>query len=110
MSFFDSELVQKEMQDIQDLHEKIYASMFAFSTLSKEDRLDHITCMEELINKQRILYTRLSLSDDPVAKEMKVNLEKTAMSMGMPDDMDMNTIFNTMEEIIDKMKGKLDRA
>jgi len=110
MSFFDSELVQKEMQDIQDLHEKIYTSMFAFSTLSKEDRLDHITCMEELINKQRILYTRLSLSDDPVAKEMKVNLEKTAMSMGMPDDMDMNTIFNTMEEIIDKMKGKLDRA
>lgn len=110
MSFFDSELVQKEMQDIQDLHEKIYTSMFAFSTLSKEDRLDHITCMEELINKQRILYTRLSLSDDPVAKEMKANLEKTAMSMGMPDDMDMNTIFNTMEEIIDKMKGKLDRA
>jgi len=110
MSFFDSELVQKEMQDIQDLHEKIYTSMFTFSTLSKEDRLDHITCMEELINKQRILYTRLSLSDDPVAKEMKANLEKTAMSMGMPDDMDMNTIFNTMEEIIDKMKGKLDRA
>lgn len=110
MSFFDSELVQKEMQDIQDLHEKIYTSMFAYSTLSNEDRMNHIDCMEQLISKQRILYTRLSLSDDPIAKEMKANLEKTAMSMGMPDDMDMNTIFNTMEEIINKMKGRLDRA
>ena len=45
--------------------------------------------LEELLNKQKILYTRLSLSDDPKAKSMKENIMKEATMIGFPADVDL---------------------
>ena len=42
--------------------------------MPKEDKQYHIDCLERLIEKQKVLYTRLSLSDDPMAKQMKENI------------------------------------
>ena len=56
MSFFDSEFVQKEMQDITELQEKIYQSVFRFFSMSKEEKMEHVDLLEELLNKQKILY------------------------------------------------------
>ena len=65
MSFFESEFVKKEMQDITELQEKIYESVFKFHSMSNAEKLEHVEMLEDLLNKQKILYTRLSLSDDP---------------------------------------------
>ncbi len=71
MSFFDSEVVRAEMAEISELQEEIYGSVFTFPTMTKEEKIRHVDLLDRLLNKQRILYTRLSLSDDPEAKEMK---------------------------------------
>ena len=71
MSFFDSEVVRAEMAEIHELQEEVYTNVFKFPTMSKEDQLYHVAILEKLLNKQRVLYTRVSLSDDPEAKEMK---------------------------------------
>ena len=39
------------------------------------------------------MYTRLSLCDDPAAKEMKENLEKSITMLGFPEGTDMITLF-----------------
>lgn len=110
MSFFDSEVVRAEMAEISELQEEIYGSVFNFHRMSKEDRIRHVDLLERLLNKQQILYTRLSLSDDAEAKEMKEKISDSARLMGLPSGIDMNIIFNNMTKILDRMKSEIDKT
>jgi hypothetical protein len=65
--------------------------------------------MTLLLEKQRIMYTRLSLSDDPQAVEMKENLRKSVAIMGFPPDTDMNILFNSMNKTIESLKEFIDK-
>ena len=83
--FFDSEVVQEELQDITDLQKELYGNMLNFGDLPEEDKKDHIELLIELLEKQRIMYTRLSLSKDPEAIKMKEDLERSIVVMGFPE-------------------------
>ena len=108
MSFFDSEVVRAEMAEIQELQEEVYTNVFKFPTMSKEDQLYHVEILEKLCEKQRVMYTRLSLSDDPHAKEMKKNIVTAASQMGLPQGTDISALFNNMNQMISLMKGQID--
>lgn len=108
MSFFNSDIVRAEMTEISILQEDIYRNVFTFPTMSKEEKKYHISLLEKLLNKQKVLYTRLSLSDDPEAIEMKEKIVESAQMMGMPPNVDMNVIFNNMTRLIEMMKEQLD--
>ena len=107
MSFFDSEIVQEEMKEISKLQDEIYAKVFSFSSMDSDDKLQHVEMLEELLKKQKILYTRLSLSDDPEAKAMKENIIKSAKQLGFPPDVDLGYVFSNMSAIIDTMKKSI---
>jgi len=71
MSFLQSAQVRAALVEIHELQEKIVSNAITFPDLSVDEQYEHIEDLEELLEKQRIMYTRLSLSDDPEAKEMK---------------------------------------
>ncbi len=106
--FFDSELIQQELREINELQEFLYGSILTFGRMSREDKLEHIEKMTQLLEKQRIMYTRLSLSDDPQAVEMKENLRKSIVLMGFPPETDMGILFNSMTQTIESLKKYLD--
>ena len=108
MSFFDSEVVRKEMTDIQELQEEVYGALFKFPSMPKADKEYHVEVLERLIEKQKVLYTRLSLSDDPMAKQMKENILKGAKDMGLPPNVDMNLVFDDIHKMVDVMKKAID--
>ena len=108
MSFFDSEVVRAEMTEIQELQEEVYDNVFKFPRMSKEDQRYHVSILERLLDKQRVLYTRLSLSDDPEAQQMKDNIQSGATSMGLPKNVDVQTLFKQMGEMVDLMRDTLD--
>ena len=108
MSFFDSDIVRAEMAEIQELQEEVFDNVMKFQNMNDTDKLHHITTLERLIEKQKIVYARLSLSDDPQAKAMKDDLTKSAVMMGLPPDIDMNTVFKQMTQMISMMKQQLD--
>ena len=110
MSFFDSEVVRAEMTEIQELQEDAYRNVFTFSTMDKEKKLEHVEMLERLLDKQKILYARLSLSDDPEAVEMKERILDSAKTMGLPPNVDMNVIFNNMSKMINVMKDQIDKS
>jgi hypothetical protein len=110
MSFFDSEVVRAEMAEISELQEEIYGSVFKFPSMSKEDKIKHVNLLERLLNKQQILYTRLSLSDDPEAVEMKQRILDSANMMGLPPNVDMNVIFGNMTKMLEIMKEQIDKT
>ena len=107
--FFDSEVVRSEMAEIQELQEEVYTNVFKFPMMSKEDQRYHVDILERLCDKQRVLYTRLSLSDDPQAKKMKEKIIQGAASMGLPQSVDMNSLFTEMGQVVQKMKDQLDK-
>jgi hypothetical protein len=76
--------------------------------MPREDKLEHIEKMTILLEKQRIMYTRLSLSDDPQAIEMKENLRKSVALMGFPPETDMSILFSSMTKTIESLKKYLD--
>jgi predicted RNA binding protein with dsRBD fold (UPF0201 family) len=106
--FFDSELIQKELKEINELQEFLYGSIMTFGMMTREDKLEHIEKMSRLLEKQRIMYTRLSLSDDPAAVEMKENLKKSIALMGFPPETDIGILFNSMGKTIESLKKFLD--
>ena len=109
MSFFDSEVVRAEMAEIHELQEEVYSNVFKFPTMSKDDKLYHVDILERLLNKQRVLFTRVSLSDDPEAKEMKKNILEGARQMGLPTNVDMNILFANMNNMVEMMKNQIDK-
>ena len=110
MSFFSSEIVRAEMVEISELQEEIYGSVFRFPSMTKEDKIEHVTLLEKLLSKQQILYTRLSLSDDPEAKEMKQKITDSTQLMGLPANVDMNVIFNNMTKMLEVMRQQIDKT
>ncbi len=108
MSFFNSDIVRAEMAEISELQEEVYANVMKFHYMNDEDKCYHINLLDKLIDKQKILYARLSLSDDPAAKQMKDDIQKSATIMGLPDNVDMNAIFTQMSQMVDIMKKQLD--
>jgi hypothetical protein len=76
--------------------------------MDRETKLEHIEMLTTLLEKQKIMYTRLSLSDDPEAVEMKENLRKSVALMGFPPETDMQILFNSMNETIESLKAYID--
>tara|TARA_A100001035_G_scaffold125095_1_gene98399 strand:+ start:2405 stop:2734 length:330 start_codon:yes stop_codon:yes gene_type:complete len=105
--FFDSEFVQDAITDINELQEEIYTEVFTFDKLDHEEKLKHLDKLDNLLEKQRNLYTRMSLSDDPRAREMRENVRKSAIMMGFPKDVDCGVLFANMQKTLLKVREQI---
>tara|TARA_Y100000748_G_scaffold12072_1_gene10002 strand:+ start:251 stop:583 length:333 start_codon:yes stop_codon:yes gene_type:complete len=106
--FFKSEVVREELKEINELQYSIYENGFSFDKMDREERVEHIENLSTLLELQRIMYTRLSLSDDPDAKKMKSELEKSVQMLGFPPGTDIQVLFTGMTQTIESLKLKID--
>lgn len=107
MSFFNSEIVRSSIAEITILQEDLQSMLFKIPYMDRSEKIKYIELMEKLLDKQKILHTRLSLSDDPSALLMKKRIKQSIVALGVPSDMDMNIIFNSMSELINNLKTDL---
>tara|TARA_B100001996_G_C18109708_1_gene380751 strand:- start:85 stop:429 length:345 start_codon:yes stop_codon:yes gene_type:complete len=107
--FFKSEVVRAAMAELSELQEEVYKNVFKFPTMSPADKAYHIDILEKLMDKQQVMYARLSLSNDPEAQQMKKQIEQSAVTMGLPKNVDMNTVFKDMSRMIDLMRSHVDK-
>ena len=110
MSLFDSEMVRAEMAEISELQEEVYGNVFSFPQMNAEDQRYQVDILARLLEKQQILYTRLSLSDDPRAQKMKEEICEGATAMGLPANVDMNIFFNNMNSALKMMRQHIDKT
>ena len=106
--FFDSDIVREELQEINQLQMSIYRNAMKFGTFSRDDKVDHIEKLTELLERQKVMYTRISLSDDKEAIDLKNHLQKSVELMGFPEGTDMLLLFSGMSNTIENMKSQLD--
>jgi mannose-6-phosphate isomerase class I len=108
MSFFNSDIVRAEMVKIAELQEEVYGSVLQFPHMSNSDKIYHVELMQKLIDKQKVLYARLSLSDDPEAVEMRKKIRESAVMMGLPPNVDMSIVLKRMSEMLEVMRKQID--
>ena len=106
--FFESEIIRNELKEINELQEEVYGSMLTFGSMEREEQIEHVDMLNNLLDKQKVMYTRLSLSDDPDALRMKEQLEKSIQLMGFPAGTEMQILFDAMTKTIDKLKEVVD--
>ena len=105
--FFRSEIVREELDEINRMQQEVYGKMMTFGSLNLEDQKEHIDMLIELLEKQKVMYTRLSLSDDPMAKKMKEQLEQSVQVMGFPPGTSIQVLFDGMDQTIKNLKQQL---
>jgi hypothetical protein len=93
MSFFDSEILQEEMQTTSNLVELLKSQ-----DLSESDRIE---TMQTWIDKTKIFYTRLTLTDNDEAMKLKKELDEKANLLGFSDT---PQCLNNLQELVDAMK------
>ena len=107
--FFDSEIIQEEIEEINELQKMLYSNVMQFPSMERVDKIEHIDLLTELLEKQMVMYARLSLSDDPEAIRMKKHLQQSIPLMGFPTGTDMNLLFDGMKKTISQLKDKIDK-
>ena len=81
MTFFQSEVVQKELHDMQELYMDINRMGLMLSADQKKEQLDKTM---RLIELQQTMYMRVTLSEDPDAKQLVEQVRNAASMLGMP--------------------------
>ena len=108
MSFFDSKIVQQEAQEISLKQQEIVNRMPFIPLMTSDDRIDFFDAMLELIERQKIFYMRLNLSDDPMAKELQAEFRRAAKTLGMDaDGLDMLGIYDSFRKNMENVRQQV---
>ena len=104
MNFFQSEVVQKELTQMQDIYMDINRMGLMLNMKQKREQLDK---MMRLIELQQTMYMRVTLSDDPDAKQMVEQVKNAATMLGMnPSDVN-HTFYDTLRDNVQEMIKQL---
>ena len=102
MSFFKSDQVRENLQDIFDTYQEVASETSLLATMNKQEKLEHIEQCKRLIDKQKTFYTRLCLaaSEDPEAADMKTRINALSNAFG----------YETLSECMSAMLETLEKA
>tara|TARA_Y100001970_G_scaffold282873_1_gene396780 strand:- start:160 stop:498 length:339 start_codon:yes stop_codon:yes gene_type:complete len=110
MSLFQSEIVIQEMKEMQELYMELMGKVPYFGIMTLEQREEVCDRLEELIDKQEMLYSRAYLMrGDPDGESVIENFKKAAMSMGIPAEQVGIPIFKEAKKAISQMRENLDK-
>ena len=104
MKFFQSEVVQKELEQMQDLYMEINKMGLMLNSTQKREQLDK---MLRLIDLQQTMFMRVTLSDDPDAKQLVNQVKNAASMLGMPPNEVGPSFYDKLKDNVHKMIKEL---
>ena len=104
MKFFQSEVVQKELTQMQDLYMEINKMGLMLNLSQKREQLDK---MMRLIELQQTMYMRVTLSEDPEAKKLVDQVKNAAAMLGMPKEEIGPQFYDKLKDNVNKMIDSL---
>ena len=108
MSFFDSEIVQNEIAEIHNMQAEIITMIPKLPYLMQEEQVKYFDKMIDLVEKQKLFYMRLSLTDDPRAKELQQECKRAAIMLGMSSntDQDLGLLYESFKDSMYELRRK----
>ena len=104
MKFFQSEVVQKELTQMQELYMDINRMGLMLNVKEKREQLDK---MLRLIELQQTMYMRVTLSEDPEAKKLVDQVKNAAAMLGMPKEEIGPQFYDKLKDNVNKMIEQL---
>ena len=110
--FFDSEMVQESLEEIKELQDLITQGILdtAFSPMTgyEEDESEQLDLIEELLEKQKLMYFRCKISDDEDALLVAENMRESLRQLGMPRGATVEQMFDNLKRSIRNLRNTLD--
>jgi len=106
-NFFQSDLVRGEIQEMTALQEFCFRCAMNLSLLNDEKKMEYFDALGQLVEKQKIFYTRINLSDDPEAKSVAETIKQAVILLGGNSELSVNDMFNDLIEKVESFKNHL---
>ena len=108
MSFFQSELVRGDIQEMMELQQFCFRSAMNFVLLDNEKKLEYFEKLEQLIDKQKTFYFRIKLSDDPEAVSVLETMKQGIVMLGATPGTTVEQMFDELSARVKQMRGQLE--
>jgi len=108
MSFFRSDIVKGDIQEMLELQQFCFRSAMNFVLLDPDRKKEYFEALEKLIGKQQIFYARAKLSDDPEAKSVVDTMKQGIIMLGATPDTSIESMFQELLDKVQKMKDQLE--
>ena len=107
MSFFQSDIIRGDIQEMMDLQQFCFRSAMNFVLLDDERKMEYFEKLELLIEKQKTFYFRIKLSDDPEAVSVLETMKQGIIMLGATPGTTVEEMFDELLEKVQVMKDKL---
>ena len=108
MSFFKSDIVKGDIQEMLELQQFCFRSAMNFILLDSGRKLEYFEALEKLIDKQKVFYARAKLSDDPEAKSVVETMRQGVIMLGATPNSTIEEMFDELVEKVAKMKKQVE--
>ena len=107
--FFDSKQVRESLDEIAELQEIVQNALLTefVDFWQKEEQIENL---EELFERQKLMYVRLKLSDDPEAKQIVEKMQMSCKDLGMPKGTTVEQLFDQMQTTMANLRRALDNS
>jgi len=109
MRFFDSDQVRDTIMDLEELQQELTMDLMNLGKYSVEERREHLKRLKTFLEKQKIFFFRISLSDDPDALQIKAKVVEAAKMFGYSEIDGMEKFFQQLDHTIQKLEKTLDK-
>ena len=108
MRFFDSDQVRDTVMELEQLQEELTMDLMHIAEYSVEERREHLRRLKTFLEKQKIFFFRISLSDDPDALKIKEKVVEAAKMFGYSEIDGMEKFFQQLDHTIKNLEKTLD--
>ena len=107
--FFNSDVVRDAVVELSEMQHKIVMQMQTMHIMTSDQRRRHLQEMKAFLEKQKLFFFRISLSDDKEAIEMKERLMDASKLFGVHDEINsMESFFHKLDKTIKELEESID--
>ena len=107
--FFQSDVVRETIAELTKIQQELVMEMPYLPMMKEEQKKEHLQKLKMFLEKQKIFFFRISLSDDKEAIEMKDRLMDAAKMFGVEDEVDsMDAFFNKLNATIKELESNIE--
>ena len=109
MRFFDSDQVRGTVMELEQLQQELTVDLMHLVEYSVEERRERLGRLKTFLEKQKLFFFRVSLSDDPDALLIKEKVVEAAKMFSYSDADGMDKFFEQLDNTIKNLEKTLDK-
>ena len=108
--FFQSDVVRETIAELTNLQTELTMETPYLPMMKGEQKKEHLQKLKTFLEKQKIFFFRISLSEDKDAIEMRNRLMDAARMFGVDDEVDsMDAFFKKLDNTIKELESNIEK-